>query len=261
MSTGSTIAPRRSGACGKAWRKASSAFSCAEKSSRARLPWCARRTGRAGCSSSTRTAYAAQIDVTERNRSVLSGVAVEDLKVFPAQRIPASRLVPTGKIEPMPAKLSPMLAESGDAPFNDPDWMWEPKLDGYRVLAFVERGQSEAALAPRACTGRTLSSLDRGARPAGGEQHDPGRRDRGVRRGRQTLLQRAAESRSVEDGAGDRGGRPEDARGVLLLRSAAFRRRRSAQRRLIGIGGAISRSACCHRRSCNSCTQRRTARR
>jgi bifunctional non-homologous end joining protein LigD len=37
----------------------------------------------------------------------------------------------------MPAKLAPMLAESGDAPFNRADWMWEPKLDGYRVLAFV----------------------------------------------------------------------------------------------------------------------------
>ena len=31
-----------------------------------------------------------------------------------------------------------MLAETGDAPFNRPDWMWEPKLDGYRVLAFID---------------------------------------------------------------------------------------------------------------------------
>ena len=31
-----------------------------------------------------------------------------------------------------------MLAEAGDAPFNHPDWMWEPKLDGYRVLAFID---------------------------------------------------------------------------------------------------------------------------
>ncbi len=85
-------------------------------------------------------AYAAQVDITERNRSVLSALAVEDLKVLPVHRIPASRLVPTGKIEAMPATLSPMLAESGDAPFNHPDWMWEPKLDGYRVLAFLSEG-------------------------------------------------------------------------------------------------------------------------
>ena len=81
--------------------------------------------------------YTAETDVTEHDRSVLSGMAVEDLKMLPARRIPASRLVPSGKVEAMPRTLSPMLAESDNAPFNNPDWMWEPKLDGYRILAFV----------------------------------------------------------------------------------------------------------------------------
>src|SRR3989442_11878050 len=40
--------------------------------------------------------FASAADVTESNRSVLSGVAVEDLKVVPAHRIAASRLVPSG---------------------------------------------------------------------------------------------------------------------------------------------------------------------
>jgi bifunctional non-homologous end joining protein LigD len=77
-------------------------------------------------------------DVTARNRSVLSGAAVEEMKVVPAHRMPAARLVPTGDIEPMPGKLEPMLAEIGEAAFNRPGWMWEPKLDGYRVLAFLD---------------------------------------------------------------------------------------------------------------------------
>ncbi|TMQ68776.1 MAG: DNA ligase D [Candidatus Eisenbacteria bacterium] len=77
-------------------------------------------------------------EVAAQNRSVLSGVAVEEMKVLPAHRMPASRLVPTGEVEPMPAKLEPMHAEIGEAPFNHPDWTWEPKLDGYRVLAFVD---------------------------------------------------------------------------------------------------------------------------
>ncbi len=81
--------------------------------------------------------YAAPADITGQTRSVLSGMAVDELKVLPAQRIPASRLVPAGAAEAMPAKLSPMHAETGDAPFNRADWMWEPKLDGYRVLAFI----------------------------------------------------------------------------------------------------------------------------
>src|SRR5207253_10333176 len=53
-------------------------------------------------------------DVTARDRSVLSGVNVEDLKVVPAHRIPAARLVPAGKPSPLPAKFSPMLADSAD---------------------------------------------------------------------------------------------------------------------------------------------------
>ncbi|HYT47466.1 MAG TPA: DNA ligase D, partial [Burkholderiales bacterium] len=75
---------------------------------------------------------------TERNRSVLSGVTVEEMTAVPVQRIPAERLVPGGEKRPLPEKLSPMHAEIGDAVFNSPDWMWEPKLDGYRALAFID---------------------------------------------------------------------------------------------------------------------------
>ena len=81
--------------------------------------------------------FVATEDVTARDRSVLSGARVEDLKVVPAHRIPASRLVPTGAVHAMPAKLAPMLAESAQAPFKREGWTWEPKLDGYRVLAFI----------------------------------------------------------------------------------------------------------------------------
>jgi bifunctional non-homologous end joining protein LigD len=38
----------------------------------------------------------------------------------------------------MPDKLAPMLAESTDAPFAREGWAWEPKLDGYRTLAFID---------------------------------------------------------------------------------------------------------------------------
>jgi bifunctional non-homologous end joining protein LigD len=83
--------------------------------------------------------FASSADITLRDRSVLSGATVADLRVVPAHRIPVARLVATGSVEAMPAKLAPMLAESGDAPFNRDDWMWEPKLDGYRVLAFIDK--------------------------------------------------------------------------------------------------------------------------
>src|SRR6202158_594985 len=82
--------------------------------------------------------FAAAVDVTAQNRSVLSGVAVQGVKGVPAHRLPASQLVPSGEVGPMPATLAPMLAESRDACFNRADWLWEPKLDGYRVLAFID---------------------------------------------------------------------------------------------------------------------------
>jgi|SRR5690242_4071039 len=82
--------------------------------------------------------FAASVDVTERNRSVLSGVAVEELKVVPVHPMPATRLVPAGKAQPMAATLAPMLAETTQTPpFKRSGWMWEPKVDGYRVLAFI----------------------------------------------------------------------------------------------------------------------------
>ncbi len=84
-----------------------------------------------------RDRFVSSADITVRDRSVLSGATVADLKVVPAHRIPVKRLVPSGAAQPMPVKLAPMLAESGGAAFNLPGWMWEPKLDGYRVLAFI----------------------------------------------------------------------------------------------------------------------------
>jgi bifunctional non-homologous end joining protein LigD len=82
--------------------------------------------------------------VTEQDRSVVSGMTVADLKRLPApERLPAPRLGPTGSTETMPERLSPMLAELADAPFTHPNWMFEPKLDGYRVLAFVHEGEAK----------------------------------------------------------------------------------------------------------------------
>ncbi|MCJ8210059.1 DNA ligase D [Mucilaginibacter sp. RS28] len=42
-----------------------------------------------------------------------------------------------------PAGLKPMLATLVDQPFDDPDWVYEVKWDGYRALCFVNGGQVE----------------------------------------------------------------------------------------------------------------------
>src|SRR5262249_38677274 len=41
---------------------------------------------------------------------------------------------------PMPTAIYPMLAAISEHPFDDPDWLFEIKWDGYRVVAFLEKG-------------------------------------------------------------------------------------------------------------------------
>jgi bifunctional non-homologous end joining protein LigD len=77
-------------------------------------------------------------DVLARSRSVLSGRSLDELATSSAQRLDAAVLGPTGPQEAMPKKLDPMLAEIGDEPKSDPQWLYEPKVDGYRVIAFAQ---------------------------------------------------------------------------------------------------------------------------
>lgn len=49
---------------------------------------------------------------------------------------------PEGKF---PAGLKPMLATLVDQPFDDPEWVYEVKWDGYRSLGFINQGEVELA--------------------------------------------------------------------------------------------------------------------
>ena len=86
--------------------------------------------------------FAQANDVLARGQSVLSHTSLDEVtpRVEEA-RLPAARLAPTGPAEKLPRELRPMLAENGDSPpRTSPLWSYEPKLDGYRVLAWVEAG-------------------------------------------------------------------------------------------------------------------------
>jgi bifunctional non-homologous end joining protein LigD len=48
------------------------------------------------------------------------------------------------KAEPLPTSLAPMLATLVEAPFDDPQWLFELKWDGYRAIAYIERDGSLA---------------------------------------------------------------------------------------------------------------------
>ena len=103
-----------------------------------------------------RDRFAQTNDVLARHASVLSGVSLDELTPLEApQRLPATLLAPAGPAEALPQRLKPMLAEAGEMARSSPQWRYEPKLDGYRVIAFVQgssvRLQSRRGLDLTAC--------------------------------------------------------------------------------------------------------------
>ncbi len=49
-------------------------------------------------------------------------------------------LIKKGIKSPFPHAIEPMLATKISEPFNDADWLYEIKWDGYRIVAHIERG-------------------------------------------------------------------------------------------------------------------------
>lgn len=82
-------------------------------------------------------------DVLTEERSVLSGLSVEDIRAGRSRGPATSSLKPQeipGARAATLAPVSPMLAESAEKPFSHPNWIFEPKLDGYRTIACVRSG-------------------------------------------------------------------------------------------------------------------------
>ena len=78
--------------------------------------------------------YAGNIDVTKQDRSAITGRTLEEI----AAHAPITQL--HANLEDTPARAlpdqpRPMLAELAEGPFDDPDWRFEVKWDGYRVMA------------------------------------------------------------------------------------------------------------------------------
>jgi bifunctional non-homologous end joining protein LigD len=96
------------------------------------------RTGNQWLLIKHRDRFARPNDILASKTSVLSGMSLDDISPLkvPARR-DAAQLAPWGPAEKQPHQLKPMLAETGDGPQSNPQWRYEPKLDGYRVIAFV----------------------------------------------------------------------------------------------------------------------------
>jgi bifunctional non-homologous end joining protein LigD len=87
----------------------------------------------------------ADVDILKEESSVLTGHTVEQVKASeeaedaPAPLNPGD--IPAAQPARFPSIVRPMLARLAEAPFSKPDWIFEPKLDGYRTMAHVQNGK------------------------------------------------------------------------------------------------------------------------
>jgi bifunctional non-homologous end joining protein LigD len=72
-----------------------------------------------------RDEYSSEKDVTKQDRSVVSGRPVDPIEETDTASAPKAE---------MPHDVKPMLATLTDSPFDDPNWIYEIKWDGYRAI-------------------------------------------------------------------------------------------------------------------------------
>ncbi|MFN8300231.1 MAG: DNA ligase D [Chitinophagales bacterium] len=93
--------------------------------------------------------FATDEDITANEKSVISKKTLQQLadkyhnekdgtpKSEKKKKVASKPKAKTKKqtVKKKPGRIKPMLAELTEAPFDNPDWIFEPKYDGYRVLA------------------------------------------------------------------------------------------------------------------------------
>jgi len=111
--------------------------------------------------------FAAKKDITKQDQSVLSGKTIADMEktgdkvkkaekaIKPAQetklaedldleeeeeKIDLTKILKKGIKSKIPIGIKPMLATLINEPFDDENWLYEVKWDGYRALAFTQKG-------------------------------------------------------------------------------------------------------------------------
>lgn len=96
--------------------------------------------------------YATSADISNKQKSVVSGKTIESLSKSPGVREWQSNRSSTkntkkknnslanrkGKKAPMPSSIAPMLATLTKTPINAPDYLYEIKWDGYRIIAYAD---------------------------------------------------------------------------------------------------------------------------
>ena len=102
-------------------------------------------------------AHAASVRTDRTNEEVAAGAPPRVDRPAPA---PLPSLDPPGaRIAAQPSFVEPMLATPGTAPFDDEEWLFEPKWDGYRIQAIVTGGSVALRTRNRHDAGRLFPEL------------------------------------------------------------------------------------------------------
>jgi bifunctional non-homologous end joining protein LigD len=92
-----------------------------------------------------RDGFTSKTDVTEKDHSVATGRTLADVRSGKqGKNLPlkvAEQAVSEAPKERFPKQIMPMLASLADKPFSRDGWMYEPKLDGIRAIAYVHNGE------------------------------------------------------------------------------------------------------------------------
>ena len=84
--------------------------------------------------------------ILAEDKSVVSGRTIEDIKERRSPFKKTVRHIDPKKLEgafaaEFPSGITPMLASLSKQPFSDPAWIFEPKLDGYRIITYIRDGK------------------------------------------------------------------------------------------------------------------------
>jgi bifunctional non-homologous end joining protein LigD len=82
-------------------------------------------------------------DIEQRDGSVLSGRTIGEIEAGFTAHAGSPADVPGARKAPMPDSAEPSLATLAQDPFTDPEWIFEVKWDGMRVLAWIRDGKAE----------------------------------------------------------------------------------------------------------------------
>ncbi|CAN5382705.1 DNA ligase D [soil metagenome] len=80
-------------------------------------------------------------DPTDDDQSVLTGRTLIDVKAGKDAKKILPQKIEVGKVKRFPASIKPMTASLADKPFNKEGWVFEPKMDGIRALAYIKDGE------------------------------------------------------------------------------------------------------------------------